>query len=77
MKKHKKNNRKSKNTKKGAFQLSVKILCVLVLCVQKEPFSTTWPKKRAPPKHYKLGVQKTKYTGWQLSICFGVLFLPI
>ena len=45
-----------KNTKKNqkrAFQLSVKIFFFIWGGVQKFPFLTTWPRKRAPKKHYK------------------------
>ena len=38
-------------TQKWAFQLSVKIS--FLGRVSKISFLTTWPKKRAPPKHYK------------------------
>ena len=52
-KKQKKNlNKTKKNIKKWLFQLSVKNSYFLV-GVQKFPFLTTWPRKRAPPKHYK------------------------
>ena len=51
-KKKKQKVKKHKNTKKRAFQLSVKISFFLG-GVQKLPFLTTWPRKRAPPKHYK------------------------
>ena len=45
--------KKHKNTKKRAFQLSVKISLFWGGVFQKLPFLTTWPRKRAPPKHYK------------------------
>ena len=49
-KKKKKEVKKHINTKKRAFQLSVKIFFFLGGGVQKLPFLTTWPRKRAPPK---------------------------
>ena len=51
-KKGKQKQEKPKNTQKWAFQLSVKIF-LFWGGVQNFPFLTTWPKKRAPPKHYK------------------------
>ena len=51
--KKRKNKKKPKNTQKWAFQLSVKIFLFFWVGVQNFPFLTTWPKKRAPKKHYK------------------------
>ena len=48
----KKKNLKTQKYQKRAFQLSVKIF-IFWGGVQKLPFLTTWPRKRAPPKHYK------------------------
>ena len=44
--------KKHKNTKKRAFQSSVKIF-FFWHGIQKLPFLTPWPRKRAPQKHYK------------------------
>ena len=49
--KNERKSKKRKNTKKRAFQLSVNFFGGGG--VQKLPFLTTWPRKRAPPKHYK------------------------
>ena len=48
--------KKHKNTKKRAFQLSVKMFFIFGGGVQKLPFLTTWPRKRAPPNTIKIGV---------------------
>ena len=50
--KQRKQRKKHKKYQKRAFQLSVNFFFFLV-GVQNFPFLTTWPKKRAPQKHYK------------------------
>ena len=50
-KKQAKKQEKTQNTKKRAFQLSMKFF--VFWWVSNISFLTTWPRKRAPPKHYK------------------------
>ena len=51
--KKKKKQKTQKYPQKIGFQLSVKIFFFGGGGVQKLPFLTTWPRKRAPKKHYK------------------------
>ena len=52
-KKKKKSNKTQKYQKKSISVISQNFLCFGGGGVQKLPFLTTWPRKRAPPKHYK------------------------
>ena len=54
--------KKHKNTKKRAFQLSVKIF-FFWQGIQKLPFLTPWPRKRAPKNTIKIGV--SAYLFWK------------
>ena len=60
MKRMKKKGKRTRQTKKWAFQLSVMIFFFGGVS-RNSFFLTTWPRKRAPPKHYKIGVSAYQF----------------
>ena len=65
-KKKEKNKKGSKYPKMSFSVISPHFLCPFCF-VQKTCLMTTWPKKRTPPKHYKIGSQQTRKTQQQIA----------
>ena len=53
LKPSKKNTKKKKKKNQKSFSVISEIFLLFLVGVQNFPFLTTWPKKRAPKKHYK------------------------